>query len=337
METIIKKIDQLATDEELAAIELAGKYIRAGQLVAFPTETVYGLGADALNEAAVAAIFAAKGRPADNPLIVHIADLEMLPSLVEANDIVYKLAAAFWPGPLTLVLPKKDIVPDIVTAGLDSVAVRMPDNRVALALIRASGRPIAAPSANLSGRPSPTVAEHVALDMAGRIPLILDGGATDIGLESTVIDIRGDRPTLLRPGKITADDLEPYLGKIAVAGSKEAKRPAAPGMKYTHYAPKAKVYLAKDSGQINQLIEQLQPQGQLMVIADDVTATALPKDTDVFIICHNNDWEAFARNIFAAFRLADAKGAVNVITETVPEQGIGLAIMNRLRKAGYKK
>ncbi len=336
METMIKKVSRLATTEELAAIELAGQYIREGQLVAFPTETVYGLGADALNEAAVAAIFAAKGRPADNPLIVHISDLEMLSPLAEINDLVYKLADAFWPGPLTLVLPKKNIVPDIVTAGLDSVAVRMPDNKVALSLIRAAGRPIAAPSANLSGRPSPTEAAHVAHDLTGRIPLILDGGATDIGLESTVIDICGNMPTLLRPGKVTAADLDPFVGEVAMAGSKEAQRPAAPGMKYTHYAPQAKVYLAKDSGQINQLIEQLQPQGKLMVIATEMTAASLPKDTDVFIICRHNDWETFARNIFAAFRLADAKGAVSVVTETVPEQGIGLAIMNRLRKAESK-
>ena len=227
--------------------------LKNGGLVAFPTETVYGLGADGLNPEASKKIYAAKGRPSDNPLIVHIADLDALEELAYTNEKAYTLAHAFWPGPLTIILPKKDIVPKETTGGLDTVAVRMPSHPAALSLIRQSGVYVAAPSANISGRPSPTKAEHVIEDMQGRIDYIIDGGPVGIGIESTIVDLTGDVPTILRPGYITKKMLEEMIGEVAMDPAlerpieMEAKgvRPKAPGMKYTHYAPKGELTLVE--------------------------------------------------------------------------------------------
>ena len=234
-----------ASDESVAR---AAQLIKDGQLVGFPTETVYGLGADALNARAVLEIFAAKGRPADNPLFVHIARWEEMEPLCHINDMARKLAEAFWPGPLTMILPKKELVPAAVTAGLDSVAIRMPSHPVAHALIEKSGCPIAAPSGNRSGRPSPTLAAHMMEDMDGRIPLILDGGPRDVGVESTVVALTGDIATVLRPGGVTPEMIAAVLGEVQVADSvmrplKEGEAAPSPGMKHKHYAPKARMTL----------------------------------------------------------------------------------------------
>ena len=238
----------LCLPADSASIAQAAQLLRAGEIVGFPTETVYGLGANALSDPAVRKIFAAKERPADNPLIVHIAALADMEPLCHINDMARRLAAAFWPGPLTMILPKKDIVPAVVTAGLDSVAIRMPSHPVARALIEACGLPIAAPSGNRSGRPSPTLAAHMLEDMDGRIPLILDGGACDVGVESTVVALTGDIATVLRPGGITPDMLAGVLGQVQVADSvmrplKEGGAAPSPGMKHKHYAPRARMTL----------------------------------------------------------------------------------------------
>ena len=238
----------LCLPADKASIAQAAQLLRAGEIVGFPTETVYGLGANALSDPAVRKIFAAKERPADNPLIVHIAALADMEPLCHINDMARRLAAAFWPGPLTMILPKKDIVPAVVTAGLDSVAIRMPSHPVARALIEACGLPIAAPSGNRSGRPSPTLAAHMLEDMDGRVPLILDGGACDVGVESTVVALTGDIATVLRPGGITPDMLAGVLGQVQVADSvmrplREGEAAPSPGMKHKHYAPRARMTL----------------------------------------------------------------------------------------------
>ena len=249
MDTVIRKIDVNNIDREV--MEEASQVLHRGGMVAFPTETVYGLGADALDEKASAKIYAAKGRPSDNPLIVHISDIEQLDKLVcEIPDNAKKLMDAFWPGPMTLIFKKSGLVPDGTTGGLDTVAVRMPNHKAALELIRTSGVAIAAPSANTSGRPSPTTAAHVADDLSGKIDMIIDGGAVGIGIESTIVDVTSEIPMVLRPGYITMEMLEKVVGKVgidkAITGpvSPDVK-PKAPGMKYKHYAPKAELTMFK--------------------------------------------------------------------------------------------
>ena len=232
------------------ALALASQLLHDGQLVAFPTETVYGLGANALDAKAVLNIFAAKGRPADNPLIVHVYDRAQLTPLCEVSPLAEKLMDAFWPGPLTLILPRKPAIPDEVAASLPTVAVRMPSHPVAAALLRACKLPIAAPSANRSGKPSPTTAHHVLVDMDGRIPLILDGGSCDVGVESTVLDVTSGAPCILRPGGITKDMLESVLGHVDVAGSvlrplQKGEKALSPGMRYKHYSPDGQVTLVE--------------------------------------------------------------------------------------------
>lgn len=337
MHTKLVKIDpqQLSATAAQDALAEAGQLIRAGQLVAFPTETVYGLGADALSDTACAAIFAAKGRPADNPLIVHISDLAMLEALAEPTPLALRLAGAFWPGPLTLVMPKRPQVPDIVSAGLPTVGIRWPAHPVAQALIQTAG-PIAAPSANLSGRPSPTLAEHVLEDLEGKLPLILDGGAVQIGLESTVVDVCGSRPVLLRPGQLTAEQLAQAAGQaVEYPGRQAQQRPAAPGMKYTHYAPRGEVVLAADWAQaLRQRAALQQKYGrEPFLILTAAPNRQAPAQARVFWIAEQGDLVTYARNLFTALRLADAGDYAAVVVETVPEQGLGVAIMNRLRKA----
>lgn len=320
-------------------IKVAARLILEGKLVAFPTETVYGLGADALNEEAVKRIFEAKGRPADNPLIVHIADFNDLKKL--ARDIPKEaklLAERFWPGPLTIVLPKKDEVPLVTTGGLDTVAVRMPAHEIALALIRAS-TPVAAPSANISGKPSPTLAEHVVDDFYGRIEAIIDGGPTKVGVESTVIDLSSERPTLLRPGGLPLEEIEAVIGPVeihpAVKG-KNADLARAPGMKYKHYSPNAQVIVVEGPKEmvrekIRELVREYRSKGYRV----GVMATEEFEADEFYHL--GRTVEDVAKNLFKALRELDRRGVDVIIAEGVEERGLGLAVMNRLRKAaGYR-
>ena len=315
-----------------ASIRRAAALLRAGELVAFPTETVYGLGADALNGEAAARIFAAKGRPADNPLIAHIAGESGLAGLIagEPCTCARKLMRAFWPGPMTLIFPKSPRVPREVTAGLDTVAVRMPSHPVARALIRAAQTPIAAPSANRSGRPSPTTAAHVLEDMEGRIPLILDGGPCEVGLESTGVDVTGARPRILRPGGVTLEMLEGVVGDVDVdegvlhqlqAGSQAR----SPGMKYKHYAPKGEVTIVtgpRAAQEIARLYDAADGRAAILAFSQaDYGARRVYR-------LKNAPGE-----LFAALRQLDEDGMETIYAEDVPTAGVGLAVMNRLMRA----
>ncbi|AMM53412.1 L-threonylcarbamoyladenylate synthase [Pyrococcus kukulkanii] len=321
-------------------LKVAARLIREGKLVAFPTETVYGLGADALNERAVKRIFEAKGRPADNPLIVHIADFSQVYELArEVPEEAEMLARKFWPGPLTIVLPKKDVVPKVTTGGLDTVAIRMPAHEIALRLIELSERPIAAPSANISGKPSPTSAEHVIDDFYGKIECIIDGGETKIGVESTVIDLTEWPPVLLRPGGLPLEEIEKVIGEVRIHPAVYGKRvdlAKAPGMKYRHYAPNAEVIVVEGSREkveekIRELIGEFKRKGKRVGVIGSGRYNA-----DEFFFL-GNTVEDVARNLFKALRHMDRAGVDVVLAEGVEEKGLGLAVMNRLRKAaGYR-
>jgi len=298
----------------------AARIIRGGGLVAFPTETVYGLGANALDPEAVERIFKAKGRPQDNPIIVHIARVEDARKLVlYFPPVAKRLADRFWPGPLTMILPKSKKVPYETTAGLDTVALRMPAHPVALALLKAAKVPVAAPSANVSGRPSPTTAAHVVHDLSGRIDAILDGGPARIGVESTVLDLTSKTPTVLRPGGIGIEELRKVLGKVNIYhAGKSAKRPRAPGMKYRHYAPKAPIILVEgDAGKarlkVNELARRHKRQGKRVRIL-----------------------KTGAASLYQQLRRFDGEDADVIIAQARDEKGLGLAVMNRLRKAATK-
>ena len=315
-----------------ASIRRAAALLCAGELVAFPTETVYGLGADALNGEAAARIFAAKGRPADNPLIAHIAGESGLAGLIagEPCACARKLMRAFWPGPMTLIFPKSPRVPREVTAGLDTVAVRMPSHPVARALIRAAQTPIAAPSANRSGRPSPTTAAHVLEDMEGRIPLILDGGPCEVGLESTVVDVTGARPRILRPGGVTLEMLEGVVGDVDVdegvlhqlqAGSQAR----SPGMKYKHYAPKGEVTIVTGPRAAQEI-------ARLYDAADERAAILAFSQAD-YGARRVYRLKNAPGELFAALRQLDEDGMETIYAEDVPTAGVGLAVMNRLMRA----
>ena len=328
---------------DASAIAQAAELIKAGQLVGFPTETVYGLGADALNVRAVLAIFAAKGRPADNPLIVHVTRWEELAPLCHPNDMAKKLADAFWPGPLTMILPKRESVPGEVTAGLDSVAIRMPSHPVARALIAESGCPIAAPSGNRSGRPSPTLAAHMLEDMDGIIPLILDGGPCDVGVESTVVSLTGDTAVVLRPGGITPEMIAAVLGECRVADSvmrplREGEAAPSPGMKHKHYAPKARMTLYE--GEPKAVSARIIAEYDALPAAEKGLILAAEGHLPLYggrnaVSLGADEWAA-AHNIFAALRRADAEGVTRVFSESYPESGVGLAVMNRMaRAAGF--
>ncbi|MCG0239557.1 MAG: threonylcarbamoyl-AMP synthase [Firmicutes bacterium] len=341
MATRILKVDPRRPDPD--ALAEAGAVIRRGGLVAFPTETVYGLGASALDPEAVRRIFAAKGRPADNPLIVHVADAQDLDRVVrEVPAVARELMARFWPGPLSLALPRRPEVPDAVTAGLPTVGVRMPDHPVALGLIRAAGVPIAAPSANLSGRPSPTRAEHVLEDLDGRVDLILDGGETGVGLESTFVDLTARPPVLCRPGGITLAQLAEVLGEVrvdpAVLGKEPQGPPRSPGQKYAHYAPRAPVVLVEGplsrvQERIRSLIAEEAARGRRVGVLASAESRGLYPAPVVVEVGSRSDLARVAANLFAALRSLDAQGADIILAEGFPEEGIGLAIMNRLRKA----
>ncbi len=326
--------------------EEASRILKNGGLVAFPTETVYGLGGDALNPDASHKIYAAKGRPSDNPLIVHIADTAGVYELAkEVNDDTKKLMEAFWPGPLTIILNKKDIVPHTTTGGLDTVAIRMPSHPSAMRLIKESGVFIAAPSANLSGRPSPTTAQHVQQDMDGRIDMIIDGGAVGIGIESTIVDMTGDRPTILRPGYITPDMIKDIVGDVtidpAITGMNNALRPKAPGMKYTHYAPKGKLTIVEGSredvaAKIRSLVAEKKAEGYKTAVLCDTDNVKLYDDgvcENVFDAGTKRNEITVSAGLYSLLRTCDDIGAQYMYSESFEEGDMGYAIMNRLIKA----
>ena len=341
MKTAYHKIDRDNPDPDI--MDEAAAIIRQGGLVAFPTETVYGLGANGLDSAAVERIFLAKGRPADNPMILHIANRGELLGLVTSVPAWLELVLEkFWPGPLTVVLPRLPTVPDIVTAGLDTVAVRLPSLGAARELIRAAGVPIAAPSANLSGRPSPTTAEAVLADMDGRIELVLDGGPCEVGLESTVLDCTAHVPTILRPGGVTLEMLSLLLPQLAAAGvcrTGEVAAPRAPGMKYRHYAPAAPLVLLPHdaSGSADALIravtsalEQGKKVGAIVALE---TVPLLPPGVSAAPCGSRKVRSQAAAGLYEALRFFDKHPVDVIFTEAVPETGIGRALMNRLHKA----
>lgn len=341
MNTQIYKIDSKAVDHQ--KMEEAAQLIRSGELVAFPTETVYGLGADALNPQASKKIYAAKGRPSDNPLIVHIAKFEDLEEIAkEVPQEAKKLADAFWPGPLTMIVYKNEKVPYETTGGMDTVAIRMPDHPAALELIRQSGCLIAAPSANTSGRPSPTLAEHVAEDLGGRIPMILDGGEVGIGIESTIIDLTEKIPMILRPGYITKEMLEAVIGTVqtdpGIIAADSTKKPKAPGMKYRHYAPKANLMLIDGAkcavvDKINELTDAMHSEGKKVgIIGTDETVTSYRGDM-VLSIGAREDEDAIARHLYKLLREFDEADVDVIYSESFATPRIGQAIMNRLLKA----
>ena len=316
-----------AVDPE--SIKEAGRLLKAGQLVVFPTETVYGLGAHALDAAAVQRIFDAKGRPADNPLIVHVASVEAAKKLVSSwPALAERFAKAFWPGPLTLVLPRAPNVPDIVTAGLGSVAIRVPAHPVAQQVLRAAGVPIAAPSANTSGRPSPTTAQHAEADLGDNVPLYLDGGPATVGLESTVVSVLGDQPVLLRLGAIPQEAL---YRMVKEWGKADGAGPAlSPGMKHRHYAPTAKVRIVP----ANQMASAWRQKGgdpTYAFIVSAETAAAGMAGRNVAVPGGRDDADLWAHDLFALLRRFDRKGTI--IVEPIPEKGLGAAVMERLRKA----
>ena len=324
MNTKVVTIKEDHIDEE--AIQEAGQILKDGGLVAFPTETVYGLGGDALNAESSAKIYAAKGRPSDNPLIVHIADMDALPLIAaEIPESAYLLADAFWPGPLTMIFKKTDRVPMATTGGLPTVAVRMPSNKIAAALIRAAGGYIAAPSANRSGRPSPTVAKYVIEDLDGRVEMIIDGGFSAIGLESTIIDLSGGEPMILRPGYVTQEKMTQVIGK-------------APGMKYRHYAPKGNLTIVegpqeKVTACINEKLSEGHKQGlKTGVIATDETIEQYQADVKRSLGSRKNE-EAIAHHLFQVLRQMDDEEVQLIFTESFAETGLGQATMNRLLKA----
>jgi len=319
-------------------ISQAAALLRADEVVAFPTETVYGLGANALSTAAVQKIFQAKGRPSDNPLIVHIADRYQLEDIAtDIPDVAYTLMEQFWPGPLTLVLKKKgNTICDAVTAGLSTVAVRMPAHPVALALIRESGLPLAAPSANRSGRPSPTSAMHVWADLHGKIAGIVDGGETGIGVESTVLDCTTDIPTILRPGGVTKEQLEQAIGRVAIdaALTDQKQTPKSPGMKYTHYAPKSPLIVVDGSPNfLQKLVDDERARGKKVGVLTTKERQGVYK-ADVVLVCGERaDLSTVANRLYDTLRAFDETDVDVIYSESFPSVGIGAAIMNRLQKA----
>lgn len=337
--------DNYIKDEELKE---ASAVIRSGGLVAFPTETVYGLGGDATNPEASRKIYAAKGRPSDNPLIVHIADFSQLRNIVaEVPQEAEKLAEAFWPGPLTMILRKNDVIPYETTGGLDTVAIRMPSHPVARAFLQDSGCMIAAPSANTSGRPSPTTAQHVWGDLHGKIEILLDGGPVGIGIESTIVDLSEERPMILRPGFITQEMLSAVLGDVGVdpglASENSKQPPKAPGMRYRHYAPKADLTLVEGTmeeviSKINALTREAQAMGKSVgVLATEENKDCYVAD-HVIVIGQRQDEAEIARHLFDVLRQFDDLQVDLIYSESFVAAGVGQAIMNRLFKAaGHKR
>ncbi len=341
MRTIIEKMDENRIEEYVIA--RAGEILKQGGLVAFPTETVYGLGANALDEKAAERTYAAKGRPSDNPLIVHIADADALEAIVKnVPEKAYAVIEKFWPGPLTLIFEKDDKVPYGTTGGLDTVAVRMPVNEIARQLIRAGGGYVSAPSANTSGRPSPTSAQHVAEDLEGKIEMILDGGSVDIGVESTILDMTIEPPMILRPGAITKEMIEEAIGEItidhALLDDNGDQAPKAPGMKYRHYAPKAQLILVEGEPEeavkaIRQIAyEQTRLGYQVGIIATNETMDAYTTGIVKNIGTRNSE-KSIAKNLYRILREFDEEEVSYIYSESFGKDGLGDAIMNRLEKA----
>ena len=341
------EIVKMTTANNEQALQKAGQILKNGGLVAFPTETVYGLGANGLDAAACVKIYEAKGRPSDNPLILHVADRAMIAMIAkEVTPMAEKLLAAFCPGPITLIMKRRKVVPDRITGGLDTVGIRMPEDDIARAMIKAAGVPVAAPSANISGRPSPTTAAAVYHDMAGKISLILDGGSCHFGVESTIVDTTGKKAVILRPGAITKEMLAELLGEEnvmldpAVVGAKVI--PKAPGMKYTHYAPKAPMYLIegesdKMSAAFRRELRRLKTAGHTVgIIASDEVIASLKGEVPADLLQaygKQGDLLAIAADIYEALRSFDDKKADILLGEGTAAKGLGLAIMNRLHKA----
>lgn len=341
MKTKIIKIDESNIDKDL--INAAVDVIKNSGLVAFPTETVYGLGANGLDEKAIKKIFLAKGRPQDNPLILHVHSIEQVKELVkEIPEIAKNCMKEFWPGPLTILLPKSDKVPNVITAGLNTVAIRMPENKIALELIRTSKVPIAAPSANISGRPSPTSAKHVIEDMMGKIDMIIDGGDTGIGLESTVVDLSGNIPMILRPGGVTKEELQKIIPNITIdfAIIKEGENivPKSPGQKYKHYAPKSDMLVF--SGDVERIVaniigktkENMDLGKKVGIICTDETREFY-KEGFIISMGSRQNKETIAHNLFNTLRLFDEENVDIILAEGVELADLGTAIMNRMMKA----
>ena len=325
-------------------IKTAAEILKNGGLVAVPTETVYGLAANALCGEAVKSIFEAKGRPSDNPLIVHISSVDEIEKYNLVREIpkdAEKLFENFWPGPLTVIMPKSHSIPEEVTAGLDSVAIRFPSHPVAQAVIREAGCPLAAPSANLSGSPSPTTAQHVFEDMNTRIPAIIDGGSCDVGLESTVITLCTEIPTVLRPGGVTLEELRKVLGEVKLSDAvlsklKDGEEAASPGMKYRHYAPKAKVYLVK--GEDKAFIDFVNSKDAKTTVALCYTDDVNSIKNHTIPLGRKDDYTVQSHNLFCALRDADTIDGADTVYVRCPEtEGMGMALFNRLiRAAGFE-
>lgn len=333
MTTQIFKVDKNSTD----ILKEASLLLRSGQLVAIPTETVYGLGANALDKNACLNIFKAKGRPSDNPLIVHISRPEHAEKFAYTNELYYRLARAFMPGPLTIILPKRDIIPYEVTAGLETVAIRCPVHEVANALIEIADIPIAAPSANTSGKPSPTTAQHVFDDMNGKIPMILDGGECNIGVESTVIAITEDKITLLRPGAVTVNMLKTVCESVVIADAvkeelKQGQTPLSPGMKYKHYAPKANLYLVDESIDFVELAKEKQKTENCAIMCYDEEIELL-ENKNLLPIGKKEDVREQTKRLFILLRKADDLCVDTVYAHLPSDEGESLAIYNRMIRA----
>jgi L-threonylcarbamoyladenylate synthase len=334
---------------EIGKVRVAAKFIKTGGLVAFPTETVYGLGANALDARAVLALFEAKKRPLDNPPIVHVCDMKDVRGLVEEIPVkAEKLMKIFWPGPLTLIFKHSGIVPGVTVAGLDTIALRMPRHNVALALIRESQCPISAPSANLAGKPSPTTAKHVLEDLDGRIDAVLDAGPTIVGVESTVVDVTVDPLQVLRPGGTPLEALKEVLGEVGLDSAVTAEKPVSvekvrsPGVKYRHYAPNANVVVVEGElsamvDKVNELATYYMKRGSKVgILCTDETMGFYQADV-VKSLGSRSNLASVAQNLFARLREFDLEGVDVIFAESVPLEGLGLAVMNRLRKAsGYK-
>jgi len=347
LDTQIIKVDTTVQDWD-KQLDRAAEVLRSGGLVAFPTETVYGLGANALDENAVRNIYKAKGRPSDNPLIVHIASTDSLKELVrEIPPAAFPLMEAFWPGPLTLIMPRSGKIPDVITAGLDTVAIRMPSHPIAAALIKKASVPVAAPSANSSGRPSPTLAKHVIEDLSGKVDVIIDGGSSEIGVESTVLDITVTPPLVLRPGGVTLEQLREVLGDVgcdrAPSAPNTSYTPKSPGMKYRHYSPKAALLLLE--GKNEQVAAEISKRAALYhkegtavgILVTDETASlydpSLHTYCNILSLGSRKNPETLAANLFRRLREFDEKAVDVIMAETTDVSGIGQAVMNRLLKA----
>lgn len=324
------------TDE----LQNVSKLINNGEVIVFPTETVYGIGANALDTEAVRKIFLAKGRPSDNPLIVHVADKEEIKQIaVIQTEVEQKLIDSFMPGPITIILKKKPIIPNIVSAGLDTVGIRMPSNKIAQKIIKTSKVPIAAPSANISGRPSCTRILDIREELESRVSVVIDGGNSNIGLESTVIKVIDDIPVILRPGKITPEQIEEVIGKVKIDSKVFEKllddeKPESPGVKYRHYAPKTKcklIYSKDENKQIEMINNLIKGNNKIIVLClEEHKNKILVNKENIISIGYKSKKETIARNIYSALRDADSKGADLILIEGVEKSGLGIAIMNRL-------